>query len=309
MFRSTARIASVSAAGLAIAAGLATVGKGDRCVAQPQDQFANLPNTIRLTGTARDFRWYNVPGGHPDFEQYNTGHRVGIMQTELDADGKPVFKGQGKKVGTQYRDRQGRNINPALYDPARGDVAGTLSTVSGNVVTSAASVAQWFRDVPGVNISVPYSIDLVRQPGTNLYSFRSEDDPSTPQREGFFIMDGQGYNDVEPTYRHNYGFTFELSTTFTYRRGVGQVFTFIGDDDVYVFINGKLAIDVGGVHGAVEQTIDLDRFADLHGLVSGQRYPLKFFYCERHTTRSNCRIDTNLELVPAELPSMTALAD
>jgi len=47
---------------------------------------------------------------------------------------------------------------------------------------------------------------------------------------------------------HNFHFTFELHTEFIYKGG--EVFTFVGDDDVFTFINKKLAIDLGGVHGA-----------------------------------------------------------
>lgn len=311
MSRSLSRFASYSAASLVAAAGLLAVfSPGPAATATPStDPYAHLPSTMRLVGTVRDFRSYNVPGGHPDFERYNTGHRVQLVQEQLDADGKPVYRGQGKKVTAQYRDGQGRNINPAMYNASLGDVAGTLQTSGDIAVTSESSLAQWFRDVPGVNLSKAVSIDLVRQADSNLYSFRAEDNNATPQREGFFVADGDLYNDNDPNWNHNYGFTFELGTTFTYRRGAGQVFKFIGDDDVYVFINGRLAIDVGGIHSAVEQVVDLDRFADLVGMQDGQKYPLKFFFAERHTTRSNCRIDTNLELTPAELPSASALCD
>jgi fibro-slime domain-containing protein len=111
---------------------------------------------------------------------------------------------------------------------------------------------------------------------------------------------------MHPTYHHNYHFTFEMTANFVYKRGAGQVFTFAGDDDVWVFVDGKLVIDVGGVHGPISQTVDLDR---VEGLVDGQSYPLKFFFAERHTTGSNCRIETSLNLVPAQLPATSALYD
>lgn len=306
----SARFASISALSLACVAGLAVITTPATGTAAPDDPYASWPAQISLTGIVRDFRKYNAPGGHPDFEQYNTGHRVGLAAPELDAEGKPVLASTtGRPVNTQYRDSAGRNIMPSLYDRNRGDKAGSLGTTTARAVTSAATFAQWFRDVPGVNMSKPHTIVLRRMPGTNIYTFHEQDDESTGPREGFFPADGDLWNDHDPTYNHNYHFTFELDTRFTYERGRGQVFTFVGDDDVFVYIDGKLAIDVGGVHSAVSQTIDLDRFADLHGLVDGQEYRLKFFFAERHTTRSNCRIETNLHLHNAQLPTTSALFD
>src|SRR5262249_60251463 len=88
---------------------------------------------------------------------------------------------------------------------------------------------------------------------------------------------------------HNFHFTFELHTKFTYKGG--EKFTFIGDDDVFTFINGKLVVDLGGVHSAETKNVNLD---DL-GLEVGQVYPLGFFYAERHVTKSEFEMDTTLK--------------
>ena len=107
----------------------------------------------------------------------------------------------------------------------------------------------------------------------------------------FFPIDGDGLgNESNP---HNYHFTLELRTEFTYEGE--EIFYFRGDDDLFVFINGKLALDLGGVHGPLEGTIDLDAQAQDLGIQPGQTYALDFFFAERHTVQSNFRIETTIE--------------
>ena len=61
-----------------------------------------------------------------------------------------------------------------------------------------------------------------------------------------------------------------------------------------MFINHKLAIDLGGLHSQQSKTISLDMDAQKLGITVGGTYDLDLFHAERHTNASNFRVDTNL---------------
>jgi fibro-slime domain-containing protein len=80
-----------------------------------------------------------------------------------------------------------------------------------------------------------------------------------------------------------------MHTKFKYQKGLS--FSFRGDDDVWAFINGKLAMDLGGTHYYMDGFINLDTVA---GLVDGETYTFDLYYAERHSTGSHIRITSNV---------------
>jgi fibro-slime domain-containing protein len=91
--------------------------------------------------------------------------------------------------------------------------------------------------------------------------------------------------------QHNYHFTTELHTTFFYRGG--ETFSFSGDDDLWIFIDDQLVIDLGGLHLTAGDTIELD---DL-GFATGTMHEMHIFHAERKTVDSNFKITTTIEFI------------
>jgi len=144
---------------------------------------------------------------------------------------------------------------------------------------------QWYRDVDGVNIHIDVSIVLTAdpaRPGVFVYD-----------NDLFFPIDKMGWPD--PYADHNHDYTAEMHFSFPYRGG--EVFNFRGDDDVLVFINGHLAIDLGGIHSAQMGAVDLDaRSAEL-GIAPGNPYQMDVFYADRHCCDSTFHIETTLQCI------------
>lgn len=154
-------------------------------------------------------------------------------------------------------------------------------TGAGGAITSTATFDQWYTDVSGVNskTNFTFNLDNTITADPNVYTYSNS---------SFFPIDGLLFGNEGLS--HNYHFTFEVHSQFTYQGG--ETFSFTGDDDLWVFIDNKLAIDLGGVHAAATGAVALDTLS----LTLGETYDFDLFFAERHTVASNFRIDTSIVL-------------
>jgi fibro-slime domain-containing protein len=207
------------------------------------------------------------PYGHPDFQCFNGAER-GMVETML-VDGRPVRRATATRI------------------------------------SSAESFDLWYRSDDDFNRTVAQSMTF-SSIGAGTYRFDASSffplsTPLSGPVAGFPTEGLEGMtNDGGGSGAQNFFFTSEVRFWFEY--GGTETLAFSGDDDVWVFINERLAVDIGGVHGREDGSITLadcasgDPSENEPGCLApldlrvGGIYEAVVFQAERHTTRSQYRL-------------------
>jgi fibro-slime domain-containing protein len=250
------------------------------------------PDRVVITAKVRDFKEMSPADsgdGHPHFNNRNgcSAQELGVnsVQTALDT--------TGPDDGGAF---PGDNRTPVLVNSMPGTLAKCYDPPD--------RFPEWYSDRPGINRSFLVELPFVRDEGSGTYTFSDQ---------AFFPIDaGKSFTPVNPdegTYgnlqpdtgavdlsQHDYGFTMEMHTHFIYHQGGNQMVAIRGDDDLWLFLNGVRAVDLGGVHQLQGDSVYLDSLQAALGLEDGMSYPFDFYFAERHVASSTCSIVTNLVL-------------
>jgi fibro-slime domain-containing protein len=90
---------------------------------------------------------------------------------------------------------------------------------------------------------------------------------------------------------HNFNFTSEIRYWFLFDSTKTYQLDFTGDDDVWVFLNRTLAVDLGSIHVPVSGSVTISAAtAGQYGLTSGNVYEIAVFQDERQTTSSTFKL-------------------
>lgn len=281
-----------------------------------------FPDTIYIPVTfydfhpnrTNDFQMCQNPGGAPVTANnpYGSREALGMVENRISPDRKPVMASDACKspvdlfpcacnLNKWFRPSGVGNstVEFKAFDTTINNLHTKVWRWTGLTRSTTYSTAndvfwvgpQWNANDNGANLvyysSLPFILD---DPETGVYKFDRRRNQN--QNNPFFWLDNKGFGTEPPGSGHNFAFTMELHHEFTYRGN--EVFDFSGDDDVWVFINDRLALDLGGVHNEMRGGFVLSEIAEEFDLEIGDKYYLDVFYAERHTTESNCYITTNL---------------
>jgi fibro-slime domain-containing protein len=190
---------------------------------------------------------------------------------------------------------------PGMVGPIGAPIGADRKPVRDATVSPEVAIAfdDWYRHGDAYD-NVPYLMDLWLEPSTDaagneVFIFDSSRFFPLPLENAITPANDDDRNP------RNLAFTTELHTQFEYKGG--EVFSFRGDDDVFVYINGALVVDIGGVHQPLVGQVEVDTL----GLTIGSVYTFDLFQAERNPTGSNFRMETSLdftgcgELLPGDI--------
>lgn len=242
-----------------------------------------FPEGFRLYGITRDFRGQLDLLGHRDFGLAAAAQRRWwSISTQLDGDGKPTATTSPLPAGASLR-----------------------------AISSPTTFATWFRDTPGQNVSFPYVLHVGR---TASYGHTPENPRWVYNAVGgsLGIGRGDGYDDTLDAWpglseRANSTWTTELGASFEYRQDKGQWLYMRASNDVLVYLNGRLLLDIAAQSSPNWRSINLNDVAASHGLRDGQTYRIQFFVAHRYSaTQTDVNFWFNFPLISDPPPQVLA---
>ena len=182
--------------------------------------------------------------------------------------------------------------------------------------TQVTGKANAFLNINTTNKSTNYACAHPFLPVWETLDMSTQTGTQATTQSPYFNDDGvsEPSADATATYQNrNYNFVLASNGEFQYSHDDELFFNFEGDDDVYLFINGQLVMDLGAAHGIAGFSLDLNDYVDAAraavtnnsadardralALEEGGIYSFDFYYMERHGWGSNMRIATNIRVV------------
>ncbi len=309
------------------------VEAGFTCSEESACEQVNGQCVLRVSAVFRDFK-----ENHPDFSTSCDGLKTMVVKPSLNQQGRPELVSQAAADGNcisrpasflkWYVDGPDTKTfvsSIALFDNEKGGYVNRLGADGEAFVSPGAQpfsdkpCATPFVDCVPCQYAQNQSCEIVRLDGNPLFFPLNDFAGAWP--DGRFqakVPEQYGANGwplatswkywppgYAPDATNNFSFTSEVKYWYLFNPEAPATLDFTGDDDVWVFVNGKLAVDLGGVHVPLNGnvTIDASTGANIYDMQPGKVYPITIFHAERkqegssfkltlsgfNTARSDCR--------------------
>jgi fibro-slime domain-containing protein len=271
---------------------------------------------VRIPALFRDFKEDTV---NTDFPGSTCNLTTGLLDSELNDQAKPVFVGNSciKSAATfsqWYTDNDFNKTMPGnivLFQSADGSFVNRLDDEGRQFIAPSAQATDTTQPcttdecLPCRYVPTQTCEKLVMDGNPMFFPLDGFEgawpdariEAQVPQQvygaDGWPLQSAWDYwpEGYELAPQHNFLFSSEVQYWFRYDAAANATLEFVGDDDMWVFVNGHLAVDLGGVHTPEAGSVTLNaQNATRFGLTDGQVYPIKMFHAERKAPGSSFRL-------------------
>ena len=276
---------------------------------------------------------YGISSGDGDYRSIETADTRGLIDIDL-----YNYNERKEYEGLRFDDTDYTGSNKVTSEIVKSNLGkdGYPVLSTNNVSLNKLFNGEWNQTIAGakgLNHLFSYNSN------TGEYSYNSDTNyayynkSDANSEKNFIVYNKPDYHDAEGkgssgsfmpfsslrdrTKKNMFAFGMKVSFNFMQPKegrinGKDMIFSFSGDDDVWVFVDGKLVLDLGGVHERASGTINFNtgvvtvndsNNTNLNTIFGNKfsdysTHTLAFFYLERGRGDANCSLKFNLPPVP-----------